>query len=399
MITTAIILDHRNRPGKDGSMPIEVRIKSDSNKLYYINTGVKVLPKHFVGGAIVDRADKNELNERVRIIYSKVQEEVNKCIDGGYEPDIQNIRNRLKAAIENACRKDANDTTLVDFIEEQENMMQLKDGTLKHYRTLRVRLIEYGIIKNWQDVTIENICKFDSWLHGIKKPLSDAEIKAGKVAEPISDGAVYNYHKCLKSILNRAVLFGRIEYNPYDRLRGKFKRGDKESTEFLTEAEMDAIESLHPVEGSMMAVARDIFVFQMHTGLAYADTQAFDFSKYKKVDGRWMTVGKREKTGIQYVTQLSDECERILNKYSWQLPKLGNADYNHCLKALGAAAGIEKPLHSHLARHSFATRMAASGAPIQNVSRMLGHSNIQQTLRYAKIRPESVLADFKKFGK
>ena len=112
-----------------------------------------------------------------------------------------------------------------------------------------------------------------------------------------------------------------------------------------------------------------------------------------------MTVGKREKTGIQYVTQLSDECERILNKYSWQLPKLGNADYNHCLKALGAAAGIEKPLHSHLARHSFATRMTASGASIQNVSRMLGHSNIQQTLRYAKIRPESVLADFKKFGK
>lgn len=399
MITTAIILDHRNRPGKDGSMPIEVRIKSDSNKLYYINTGVKVLPKHFVGGAVVDRSDKNELNERVRIIYNKVQEEINKCIDGGYEPDIQNIRSRLKVAVENSCRKDANDTTLVDFIEEQENMMQLKDGTLKHYRTLRVRLIEYGLITNWQDVTIENICKFDSWLHCIKKPLSDAEMKAGKVAEPISDGAVYNYHKCLKAILNRAVLFGRIEYNPYDRLHGKFKRGDRQSVEYLTEEEMNAVESLHPVEGTMMAVSRDLFVFQMHTGLSYADTQAFNFKQYRKVDGHWMTAGNRVKTGIQYVTQLSDECLIILEKYGWQLPKIGNADYNHCLKALGAAVGIDKPLHSHLARHSFATKMVASGAAIQNVARMLGHKNITQTQRYAKVQLESVLAEFKKFGK
>jgi site-specific recombinase XerD len=40
--------------------------------------------------------------------------------------------------------------------------------------------------------------------------------------------------------------------------------------------------------------------------------------------------------------------------------------------------------------------MMAGGASVQNVSRMLGHSNIQQTLRYAKVLPESVLADFDK---
>jgi integrase len=146
----------------------------------------------------------------------------------------------------------------------------------------------------------------------------------------------------------------------------------------------------------MMCVARDLFVFQLHTGLSYADTQCFDISNYKEVDGHLVCVGERVKTGVQYVTRLSDECIDILKRYRWKLPRLGNSDYNKCLKALGAAVGIVKPLHSHLARHSFATLMMAGGASVQNVSRMLGHSNIQQTLRYAKVLPESVLADFDK---
>ena len=219
---------------------------------------------------------------------------------------------------------------------------------------------------------------------------------AGEQEKYISDGAVYTYHKCLKAILNRAVLFGKIEYNPYDRLRGQFKRGDKESVEYLTIPEMKAIESLHPVKGSMMAIARDLFVFQMHTGLSYADTQAFDFDSYRRMDdGHWVNVGCRVKTGVQYVTRLSTECERILQKYNWSLPKLGNADYNHCLKALGAAVGIEKPLHSHLARHSFATKMTAQGVNIQTVAKMLGHSNITQTQRYAKVLPDTVYDAFR----
>jgi site-specific recombinase XerD len=159
---------------------------------------------------------------------------------------------------------------------------------------------------------------------------------------------------------------------------------------------MQAIESCHPLKGSMMASARDLFVFQMHTGLAYADTQAFDFSQYYQVDGRWCTVGHRVKNGQEYVIQLSEECERILKQYGWKLPKLANSDYNKCLKALGAAVGIDKRIHSHLARHSFGTKMAASDVAIQNVKKMMGHKNIQQTLRYAKALPESVFAEFRK---
>lgn len=388
MINTAIIFDHRNRIDKNGTAPIEVRIIVD-RKALYVNTGIKVKKCHFVGGTIVGRSDSKELNDRLTIIYNKIQDEVNKCLAAGEPLDVQEIRRRAWQASE-ATNK--NSTSLIDFIEEQERLMQLREGTLKHYRTLRTRLLEFGL-KSFADLSTENICKFDAWLHGLKKPLSDAEKKAGEKPQDISDAGVYNYHKCLKAVLNRAVLFKKIDNNPYFYLRGKFKRGDRDNIEFLTIEEMDAIESLQPVKGTMMAVTRDLFVFQMHTGLSFADLQAFNFSDYKFIDGKWRTIGHRVKTGIQYIVQLTDECLRILEQYNYELPKINNADYNHCLKALGMAAGVKTVLHSHLARHSFATRAKVLGVDIANISKMLGHSNVIQTQRYAKILPEQVFAD------
>jgi site-specific recombinase XerD len=206
-------------------------------------------------------------------------------------------------------------------------------------------------------------------------------------------------------MLSRAVKFGIIEHNPYERLRGEFRRGISENTEYLSEEEIAAIESLHPMEGTQMAMARDLFVFQMYTGLAYADTQAFDIGNYKKVatesqqmgqkrQYRWVYVGGRIKTGVAYVSQLLPQAVEVLERYGWQVPKVGNTQYNASLKIIQQALGIRTRLHSHLARHTFATRMLALGVKIENVSRMLGHTNIKQTERYAKVLAESVQADY-----
>jgi site-specific recombinase XerD len=77
-----------------------------------------------------------------------------------------------------------------------------------------------------------------------------------------------------------------------------------------------------------------------------------------------------------------------------QTPKINNADYNHALKAIQYAAGITTRLHSHLGRHSFATYMLSNDVPIQNVQQMLGHKDIRQTQRYAKVLAEDVHDNF-----
>lgn len=390
-MTTNIIFDHRGRTkaGKEG--PVEIRV-THNRQSWYVNTGVRVMKAEFKDGEVCRRDDAKELNGMIRGMAARVVDIVGRMIASGETVDGPAIRRRLMSADE-AGEADG----FIAWCEDQLDGMGLAEGSVKHYRTLLSRLEQWGRMSAWNQLTVENVLAFDCWLHAtLKKPLSDAERKAGKVAQPVSDAGVYNYHKCLKALLNRAVLLGRLSVSPYERLKGKFSRGDADTVEFLTEEEMGRVVALHPIEGTPMAAARDLFVFQMETGLSYADTQAFDFSQYQNIDGRWVSIGHRVKNGCPYVSRLSDECLDILGRYGMKLPKMDNADYNKWLKALAVAAGIKKRLHSHMARHSFATYMLAKGARIENVSKMLGHTNITQTQRYAKVLPESVLADYDK---
>ena len=51
-------------------------------------------------------------------------------------------------------------------------------------------------------------------------------------------------------------------------------------------------------------------------------------------------------------------------------------------------------MSSHLARHTFATTTTlAKGVPIETVSKMLGHTNIQTTQIYARITNSKISND------
>lgn len=69
---------------------------------------------------------------------------------------------------------------------------------------------------------------------------------------------------------------------------------------------------------------------------------------------------------------------------------------------VGELCGFTKVLHSHMARHTFATLMLSHGAKIQNVSKAMGHTNLKQTLAYAEILAKDVRGDMdimdKEFG-
>lgn len=382
MITTKIIFDRKHQAKKDGTGTIEIRV-TVARRAIYISTGVRVCEKEWKAGRVVNRTDAPALNERIGIIYEIVDREANRCIKVGQPINTAAI----KKMVWNEKDAMSDEPSFLEWFDHQTEILNLSHGTVKHYISLRTRLIEFGKIKQWADVTTENISEFDAWLH--KRKLGNGEA--------ITDAAVYKYHKCLKAMLNRAVTFDKIDRNPYDRL--KFKRGESENIEYLTEDEMKAIEKLKVPTGTQIEVARDLFVFQMYTGLSYSDTQTFDFGQYKKVKGKWINTGERIKTGVAYVSSLLPPAVAVLEKYGWTVPKIDNADYNHLLKVIGTMANIPTKMHTHLARHTFATWMLRNGAKIENVSRMLGHTNIRQTQRYAKVLAESVHEDFDKVSK
>ena len=382
MITINIIFDRKKQAKRDGVGTLEIRL-SIQRRSYYISTGIRVRANEWKAGRIVNRPDSDALNDRLAVLYEKVSAEVNRCVEASEPISSDDIRKKVW----NVKEAVSNNSTFMDWIDHQIAILNLAEGTLKHYRTLQVRLTEFGQINRWQDVTTENISEFDAWLH--KRKLSNGEA--------ITDAAVYKYHKCMKALLNRAVIFDKLDRNPYDRL--KFRRGESENIEYLTEEEMKAIEKLKLPKGTQLEVVRDLFIFQMYTGMAYSDTQAFDFSQYKKVNGTWINSRERIKSGVPYVSSLLPPVVAVLEKYDWQVPKIDNADYNHLLKAIGSMAGITTKMHTHLARHTFATYMLRNGVKVENLQRMLGHKNIRQTMRYAKVLAESVHDDFDKVAK
>ena len=57
-------------------------------------------------------------------------------------------------------------------------------------------------------------------------------------------------------------------------------------------------------------------------------------------------------------------------------------------------------LYSHLARHTFATTTTlAKGVPIETVSKMLGHTNIETTQIYARITNNKIGNDMQGLDK
>ena len=66
-----------------------------------------------------------------------------------------------------------------------------------------------------------------------------------------------------------------------------------------------------------------------------------------------------------------------------------NAAYTNYKKTWAIAAGINKRMTFHVARHTNATLLLSLEVPIETVSKILGHSDIKTTRIYAKVIDKS----------
>lgn len=405
MIKTAIIYNHRGRFGKDGTAPVEVRV-TVNRRAYYINTGVHVRPREWKFDHVCNRQDEDKLNERVSIMLDRVDGIINEHLKNGTEAniDFDEVRRlvrspdkRVKRSVHNgnilSIVQEADDMTV--WMQEEIDKLDVAVGTRKHYRTAVAVLIESGTMRKWSELTVENVHRFDAYLHTIKKHQTDAEIIANKPVDYISQATVRNYHKYICALVARAFKFGIVTANPYDRMRGEIKRGDKETVEFLTDAERDRIEGL-TINDSMLATVRDVFVFQCYTGMAYSDAMAFSLDKCQQDGDRLTYSAPRVKTGVWFYIRVLPKALEIAQKYGGRLPNVADQTCNANLKTIANVTGITKKLTTHVGRHTFATWMLRNGVPIEHLRKMLGHRKITQTQRYAKLLPMDVYGMFDK---
>lgn len=268
--------------------------------------------------------------------------------------------------------KGKSDNDFYQLFDEIVEAKGLKEATSYKYSLLRKRLKSYKSNIYTSDIDYNFVKGFDSYLKKL-------ELKEG--------GAVYNMHKCLKSIINQIYLMQKINFSPYNNF--KFK-GPKVNDEFLNEEEVVRLRNLELDEEQIKKykLTKDMFLFSCYTGLRFSDC---DQLLVKNVDLNNSVISiVQKKTDDILKVPFSAQAKKVLCKYiigkkkdEKIFPSITNQTVNNKLKDLADLAKINKRVHFHLARHTFGSSLVNSyNIPLPLVSKLLGHKNISNTLIY-----------------
>lgn len=366
--TIKAIWDRCHR-SKDGYGSIELRVTGGGKNTYF-SLGIKVKKNQFKDGYICNRPDAHILNNIIQKMISDIREVIMKQQEEGYI-DVKKIPAALK-------RLRAPRQNFVEYCYKRLRVRNNGNGKDSKQRSDRffIRCFkDWGQIVEFADVNDYKIVEFDNWL---------------RAKDMTAYSRWQNYHRYLNSCILDAVAEGLLTRNPYKFLKIK-KDKSRGINKYLTLEEFEAIENVDLPTKSLERV-RDLFVFQTYTAMAYADLALFNAKEIVELKGKKVYVSMRRKTGETYTIPLLQPALAILSKYNNKLPMLSNVKYNEYLKVVAQAAGIDKPISSHWARHTGATLLLNGGVPMHIVSKILGHAKIAITeSTYAKTLDESIV--------
>jgi hypothetical protein len=162
-----------------------------------------------------------------------------------------------------------------------------------------------------------------------------------------------------------------------------------------------------------LEIYRDIFLFQVYTGLAYTDVSDLQKTDIElKNNGDLVLSKKRKKTNVDVKQILISDAIALIKKYENHfetkitnslLPKRHLNNMNEALKVIQARVGINKLMTSHIARHTCAQFIAECNIGYDVMDKIMGWSNSKQgsravyclvtdtMLKNAKIQYESFL--------
>ena len=334
-----------------------------------------------------------EVNGRLESLLLSVQAAYQSLLSKGCPFDATDIKVEFQGSVQSKCmlieRMDR-------LIKEKENHIgiDIKEGSIFGYYSTRTHLQNF-IQKRYNvsdlafsQLTEQFIYDFQQYFMGI----------CG-----FQKSTFYNVATHLKTVCRLAYREGLADILLFDKI--KVSKGDKKLPKALDRCSLDRLMNIEFEElEEEMGTARDLFVFACHTGAAYCDLMELSRLYLVRDDegSLWLKFN-RQKTGVLCRIKLLPEAIRIIEKYKSDereslLPQMKYATYQSYLKALRLRAGIAFPFTTHTARHTFATLITLEqGVPIETVSKMLGHSNVSMTERYAKVTPQKLFVEFERF--
>ncbi len=226
-----------------------------------------------------------------------------------------------------------------------------------------------------------------------------------KTERKCAHNTTIKYLKNFKKIVRIALANNWMKKDPFATIKFKLKPVD---AIYLTKDELDIIIS-KDIEIDRLKQVRDVFVFCCFTGLAFSDVKSLK-REHLSTDKNGITWihKKRTKTDQMSTIFMIEAAKKLMAKYendpeliekSAVMPVLTNQKMNAYLKEIGTICGINKPISTHTARHTFATTVALeNNIPLEVVSKILGHSSTKMTQRYARITEELIKKNMTKIA-
>lgn len=207
-------------------------------------------------------------------------------------------------------------------------------------------------------------------------------------------------NKCLcwlSRLVYLAVDYEILRANPLEDMEYEKKPAPRHR--HISRAELKKILET-PMPDPLQELGRRAFLFSSFTGLAYVDIQLlYPHHIGTTADGRRYIRINRKKTNVEAFIPLHPIAERILGLYNttddtkpvFPLPSRDEMWFE--IHEMGVAIGREENLSYHQARHSFGTFLISEGIPIESIAKMMGHSGIKTTQRYAEVTDKKISKD------
>ncbi|HRG39299.1 MAG TPA: site-specific integrase [Bacteroidia bacterium] len=235
------------------------------------------------------------------------------------------------------------------------------------------------------------------------------------------NSTIHSNLKFLHTIFRQAIRenLATLDDDPFLKVKVKVNSVKRE---YLTKKEIEAIKKLDLDPKQTIYHHRNMFLFSCYSGgLGIREVLML---KWKDIrDGK--LYFQRKKTGHLNSFSITKQGLEIIDFYRkrnvkakenhFVFPAMSNIkDYsdpnflhnsistqtslmNKSLKKIEEDAELPKHLSSHLARHTFATLALSQGIPVDQVQHILGHSNIRETMVYAKTLSQTIDNSMKKF--
>lgn len=358
------------RVNRDGTAPVEMSIVIAGRRCL-LSLPRKEKPTDFMRQ--VNAKKDNDLKIYLDAIRHKVREIETEMLLRDIPLTASLLRDYFRSGgVQNYSVKDLFDDYFV--ILRKRIGVNLSVKTFRKYELARDRL--YALVDKQKPVDVLNNALMKNYLAALHRDYDYCTAQG--------------YGQKIKTVCLFAIANGKMKTDPFFDI--SLRKGEK-SVQFLEEEDMQKIKCAK-IENPSINKIRDLFLFQINSGISYCDMAALlpeDFQTTE--EGQYYVHKQRAKTKNYYTAVIFADGVEVLKRYHFRLPILSNQKYNLYLKTLRDICGIDKPLHTHVARHTYATMCLNKGIRLEVVAKLLGHSDSRMTTHYAKLIKKTIISE------